>query len=640
MDSCPQFTQISFLSKFLSEKRVYRFGFRTIEVTESPVDAKDGDAGRDLLTRLTEGAIQPLSIVGTRVIIVDPIDELLDDIKTGQFLRYIGETWWEIIQKFNAEIYVVSDGAESQAKIPEEFSLPEEDSREFKVWLKTGDKIPGADLRIKRLHIVRNMKGSVPEDLRGVAIQRGGMKVCTIRMPYVPAEIAASVYGYMTLERDLEQALLPHENPEHYGFDFRKPVPKALRHYIEEQLSQFGREKLGLGVDPVKIKHDRQRDAELRALYAVNRITKKLGLVGTGVGDGEKKKIRVELLPLKLPKDSRRLNYGESLKNIGLATYNETDTSVRVRLTLALSFGDTEIRKFDERDVTIKEHSHRRVGIFEHTFERGDKKGQYTVQAMMVSLRPEDKDKVLDQDQSKIWLEQDPPEQRIFLEMPPMGFPRETRRINYGESLKDIKLIAHNETSSAIRVKLLLSLEYKDGTEVLKFANRDVNIPRHSHKEIGAFDHRFKKGDAKGKYIVRGIMVSLMDADKGRELDRASANLWVEEDPPERGIFEKVEPLEYRPPMENLMGDHYQSNGRGYTFTYNVKHPAFEDVSENEGDQLTDYLVNLMGHEVVRIDLESVEPRLFAPEDLDSPAIVARKLSEIVGRILHEYHSS
>ncbi len=623
----------------LRDDGVYRFGFRTIEPTESPIDAKDGDAGKELLAKLTEGAIPPLLSVGTRVIIVDPIDELLDDIKIGQFLRYISETWWEIVQKFGAEIYVVSDGAESQAKLPEEFSLPEKDSKEYKVWLKTGDKIPGTEFRIKRLHIVRNMKGPVSEDLRGVAIQRGGMKICSTRMHYVPAEVAASVYGYVTLERDLERALLPHENPEHYSFDFRRPVPKALRHYLEEQLNQFGREKLGLGVDPAKIKHERQRDAELRALYAVNRITKKLGLVGPGPGGGEKKKIRVELLPLKFPKDSRRINYGQSLKNIGLVAYNDTDKSARVRLSLALNFENTEVRQFDERDVTLAEHSRRQIGTFEHTFKKGDNKGQYTVQAVMISLRSEDKGKILDQDQSKIWLEQEPPEQRVFLEMPPLEFPRETRRINYGESLKNVRLIAHNETGNSIRVKLLLSLEYS-GAEVRKFADKDFNIPAYSHREVGAFEHKFNKGDAKGKYIVRGIMISLMEADKVKELDRTSANLWVEQDPPERGIFEKVEPLEYQPPMENLMGDHYPSNGRGYIFTYNVKHPAFEDVSENEGDQLTGYLVNLMGHEVARIDLESIEPRLFKPEDLDSPSVIARKISEIVGRILHEYHSS
>lgn len=70
----------------------YRFGYRTVQRTRSPVNAFDEDAGREELINLTRGFFQPLSTVGTRVIIVNPIDELLADITWGRFLRYIGET--------------------------------------------------------------------------------------------------------------------------------------------------------------------------------------------------------------------------------------------------------------------------------------------------------------------------------------------------------------------------------------------------------------------------------------------------------------------------------------------------------------------------------------------------------------------
>jgi hypothetical protein len=506
---------------------VYRLGIRTIQLTDSPIFSYEGSEAHDKLKLLTDGVCAPLSQVGTRVIIVDPIDELLEDIKAGRFAGFIGETWWEIISKFKSDIQVIAEGKVWQAKVPDEFILPEKDSKDYKVWIKAGDKLKVSkhEYRIKRLHIVRSIQGPVPDDLRGIALQRGGMKVCTIHMRYVPAEVAESVYGNVTLERELERAILPHENPEHYSFDWSKPVPRELRRYIEGELEAFGREKLGLGVDPAKVKSQQQRNAELRALYSINRIAKKLGLLGGGGGGGDG------------------------------------------------GGGDgAEPKDF-------------KVGVL-------------------------------------------------------VTFPRETHRVNYGEELNGIRLIAHNNTKHPVKVQLHLVLEYQ-GQEVKKFIQAQVPVPAQSKHEVGPSAYKFKKGSPKGEYRLQGIMISMRSTDKGKELARAAVRLWVEQDPPERGIFERIEGLEYKAPKDKLMADHYKADGKGYVFTYNVNHPAYEQESEADGEEnLTDYLVKLMAYEVARIDMSGSQPHLFEKDDLESPQVAALKTAEIVGSILHEFYST
>lgn len=511
----------------LRDDGVYRVGIRTLELTDSPIWAYEGSEARRKLDLLTESACTPLAHVGTRVIIVDPIDDLLADISSGRFARFIGETWWEIIRKFGVDIKVIVEGRVERAKIPEDSALPESDSKDYKVWIREGDivKVGREDYRLKKLHIVHSMRGPVPEDLRGVSVQRGGMKVCSIPMRYVPAEVAESVYGYATLDRELEHAILPHENPEHYNFDWSKPVPKELRNYIQRQLERFGREKLGLGVDPGKVRSERQRNAELRALYSVNRIAKKMGLVGTGGGGSE----------------------------------------------------DGESKSKPKKDLRV--------------------------------------------------------------EIPPLVFPREIRRVNYGESVRNIRLIAHNKGRSSVKVQVQLSLEY-EGQEVKKFIKKDITMSARRSRSYGPFKHRFKKGNPKGEYRIHAVMISLRQGDKGTVLDKASAHLWVEQDPPERGIFKRVERLEYRPPKDALMGDNYQE-GKSYVFTYNVVHPAHEREAELDGeDRLSDYLVRLMAYEVARIDMASDDPKLFEEEDLETPQLAVQKASDVVGQILREYHSS
>ena len=464
--------------------------------------------------------------MGTRVIIVNPIDELLEDIDSGQFVNAINETWWEVLQKFEIDIQVVSEGKVWKAHVPDQFELPENDNKDFKVWIKEGDKVRvgKTDYRIKRLHIVRNMKRSVSEELRGVSIQRGGMKVSSISIRYVTADIADSVYGYITLEKDYEDAVLPHENPEHYEFDFRKPSPKALKNYIEGELNRFAQEKLGVGVDPTTIKHERQRNAELRALNAVNKIVKRLGLFGKGPGGGGKPR------PPHPP----------------------------------------------------------------------------------------------------------PPSKLLYIELPMPILPRESRRINYGEKVENVKLIVHNDTKEDVKVKVMLTLQF-EGEEFKKFVERDLTISAMSNQELGSFYYEFKKGDPQGKYAIQGTIISMMPANKGKTLDRVAINIWVETDPPEKGIFDQVKPLEYPEEIKDLLGDSYKSETGGYTFTYNVKHPAYEVVNESE-DALADYLVNVMAYEVPRIDLRNETPQLFKLEDMNNPDRIMRIVSETVGHILYEYH--
>lgn len=90
----------------IREDNTYRFGLRTIKGNQSPIFSWDDDEGSKKLIELTNDSFQPLKKVGTRVIIVNPIDELVADIKDGRFLENISETWWEIILKYNVSITV------------------------------------------------------------------------------------------------------------------------------------------------------------------------------------------------------------------------------------------------------------------------------------------------------------------------------------------------------------------------------------------------------------------------------------------------------------------------------------------------------------------------------------------------------
>ena len=405
----------------------YRLGTRTVKTTSSPIKAWNNSQAKQELANLSAGLLKPITKPGTRIIIENPIKELIDSVKSGAFSRFVSETWWEVIEKYDAEIIVSADGKETRVTAPKEFNLAEEDSQKVKVWIQQNVKLSsgGTDHLVKRLHIISNKDG-VPEDLRGVSIQRGGMKVCSIEPRYMPQDLTDSVYGYITLDRAAEQQLLRDESPEHYGFDFRIGLPKTIRHYVEEEIEKFAHAKLGWRTDSRAIRREKQRKAERMALLEINRIAKILGY-GHGLGPGKQRrkgvkrpwnKIRLQLADMQFPREGDlRVNYGETLRNISVRVVNDTRQSIAVRLKLFFRQGDKLMRTFVDGDVSINERDISKVfGPFDVKFEREEYPtiGKITFVARIISLMPLNKGETLDEEKRSFYLEEDPPPRGIF----------------------------------------------------------------------------------------------------------------------------------------------------------------------------------------------------------------------------------
>jgi len=503
----------------------YRFGFRTVIKTESPVMAYDDELGKQKILEMTGNLMSPISSVGTRVIIVNPLDELVHDIRSGIFLRYIGETWWEIMSKYNATIKVRVDGREQLARIPPDFDLREEDSERVKVWIKRNQRIPGGfrGANIKNLHVVYKAAGPISEDLRGVAIQRDGMKICAIESRYMGREIADRLYGYVNFDAHTEELLLEDEGIEHYYYDFRKALPGATKRFVEDEMLRFAEEKLGYGVDARELRRQQQRNAERRALTAINRFAKEVGIGigpgrrGGGGGPRTQREIYIDFDDIVYPRhNDLRVNYGESLSNIGATIINDSDSEVIVRFKLFVRFYDRVIKTYVERDFTIPSQ-----GISDH-------------------VGP------------------------------------------YQETLRQAE-----------------------------FPNT-------------------------GRHTVRAKIISLKDEDKGTELDTENRSFYLEEDPPERGLFEKCEPMEFPERAKMIMAESLTGERGGLVLQYNLNHPAQEAVQDQE-DDLAAYLVWLMGHEMCRYDLLQENPVLFDSEDKENPDAVLRKTIRKIGEFVHRF---
>jgi len=510
----------------LRKDGLYRLGARWVEPTQSPVYSWENEEAKQKLSEIADGILPPLNEIGTRVIIVDPVDELIDALKNGTFLRFLGETWWEILEKYQAKIVLKFDDQEVQASKPQEFELQERDSKDYAVWLKENEKQKRGNVSffVKKLHIISSRKRSVSDDLRGVAIQRGGMKICGILHRYLPQNIAETIFGYLTVDEDTERELRLLDDPEHYSFDFSRGVARALKEYIQEELEKFAKEKLGWGADIRQIKRAKQQEAERQAIWAANRIANKLGILG------------------KAPKKTKR----------------------------------------------------------------GGEKGRR-------------------------WKE-------IRLRFAEFTFPKDgTIRVDWGERLKDIILEAVNDSGKPSGFRLKIFIRFYD--KVIKtLLEKDFQIqPSKTLEVFGPHTEHIEKKSYpdKGRYFVVARMISLMDEDKGVELDEVKQSFYVEKDPPQTGLFEKCEPVGTDP---TWIGTVEKGGEGGWKLIYNIEHPSYL-VSEETVEKQKDHLFRLAAHGICIIDLQSRKARLIEDaKNLDPPEF-ADKLLYTIGKIMYEYHS-
>ena len=381
-----------------------------------------------------------LDKIGTRVIIVNPKKELWEGflpIMKSPIEEYVGETWWELLNN-GREILIKWRGRTNKVKSPIYYitSFIEKESAE--VWFLEDvglkwDKNPKA--RVKELMIIYS-KRVIPEEFRGIAIQRGGMKICNFsisaRIPSIKAEISEKLYGWITFNDEAEKELREIEDPTHY--DFSSYIGTfgyyvfGKNGWLEQEIRGFAEKKLGLGSEEKKF--DR---LDIIVANKLNRFINKYKLgvplkktvapPGNG-GTCHRKEIRIKMPKPKFPnQETRKIEFGESVRDIKLSVVNESKISIELKLSLVLKTasreaGERVLRKFlVSEDLVVEGKSESQTfGPYEVTFDkRKFDSGTYVIEATIVSVKGDlldtkyGKGVVVDQERELIYLDVDPP---------------------------------------------------------------------------------------------------------------------------------------------------------------------------------------------------------------------------------------
>jgi hypothetical protein len=377
--------------------------------------------------------IDPISWYGTRIFILDPAKTVVQAIMEGQMISLIGNSRWETIKKHEARIFVDDGKGKKYATLPYWYGNNLKGVEEREYLLETIKE--ATQYKIKRLVLRYAPNLNIPDFIRGVAIQRGGMTIERIPAEELVKEQGMTdIYGWLEMEsKPLEEEMKSRcEGPEHFDFSWNINPARYLRSYIQWKVREFAKDLKIIDSDQAK-KNKIQKTAEEEALKRLTPLFKKLGLFGKHKGRKRRKKsprrenepLRLSVPDIQFPRDNKRVNYGEKIRGAYVLPINEFGESilVLVRVFIVSDEGRTEV--LQEKEINLQKGEGPKIGVNEINISKKYNVGGYSLRARMIAL--EEKSKPLpngtkiekgsilyERVNHKFYVEIDPPESGPF----------------------------------------------------------------------------------------------------------------------------------------------------------------------------------------------------------------------------------
>jgi hypothetical protein len=348
----------------------------------------------------------------------------------------------------------------------------------------------------------------IPEEFRGIAVQRAGMKINSFDIktviPSLTSEVADHLYGWITFDRVAEEELRGAEDPMHY--DFSASLGTFGYHvfgkngWLSQEIIEFAEKKLGLGRDKGKIDY-----LDTIVANKLNKFVNRYKL-GSPLTVGPRRpppttrrpRLPPQEIRIKMPRPSfprqetRRVEFGEVVKNINVSVVNDSNVSRKLKLTLVLK---TASRKMQERIlktfvanetiVVSNKSESASFGPYLVTFEKEKfDSGTYALEAEIVLLDRNVSDEEfpkgwMDEERELIYVNVDPPAgEGLFEQIERVKFKQE-KELQFRVKEKDGKMriqintlhpaYNYNENLDDLLAKKKLYAQHKVGCPLIHY---------------------------------------------------------------------------------------------------------------------------------------------------------------------------
>lgn len=639
-----------------------------------------GDEAKMFIGERTESALEPLTSSGTRITILDVLPEVVQafkysfsrDSKYKSSMAYmIEETWWEIIHKFNAKVFLRLGEEKISIELHGEIlSIADAngDQQGIQTYQQQNINIVagGQPYRIKEIKFILMPNSITDEDLRDIWVQRKRMKVGSIaRNLYPNAKIAKRLCGYVILEPELEELIEQGEGTTHYGFNFRSAGVKRIRDTVREELNKFERQ---LGLLPTTA-DAQSRQRLLDSMKELNELAEELGLVTQQNLGITRADVDILFRGMQLPEENTlRVEIGDRVGPISYKLVNKSSRDILGIFTVVgKQHGLDSVELFRNRiDLQPECSEDIDVESFELTHDLFENGKALSLEAKYTLL---DSTRVLAKCTRTLYIGILPPESvksPVSLTLS-CDFPhKESRRVETSEIIRNIKIKATNNTPHEIAVDLSSSVRHLENPktgrvtaplfELLQIKDMVLG-PQQDYEtfvdDITVSPDNFGSvletpADVTERccdiYCIVRLARASIELNKPRKwkLNKTSIKFYLEVDPPGHSIFQDAQDVEAK--TEGWQSKYEGTMEGGYTFYLNIAHAAYHFVESREDKpMLTRYIQEQMLRQAYLIAFENdiykgpAEQHRDALTDAQLPAKeTARIFDLIIGTALNQ----
>lgn len=614
--------------------------------------AYEGDAAVQYIKEQTN--LDKKTVYGTRIIIVDPIDELVEALRNGELINDINETWWLIMKKYNAKIELYDgDDLLYTASIPEVYNKYYSDETHSKIW---GPINVDVGYRIKKLGFIYTdeeeelqLPSADPEfvnnRLANIAYYRNDMKIgniVEIDSLGLDPKIKNRISGFLEVDSEWEEMLKNNEGQTHYGPSNRgkkeyQKMKIALINYLNEFLELKGLKKKTKYVDP---------NEDLKELASdLTDFLKDCNLdldLATSLNKGKRKPIEIKCDKMYPNEGLRTLEFGQTMKFQYKISKDVTESNFNVDTVFIDENGQEKMYSRESIVINGDEYT---SDIIEVSYDDFFDENRNVVKITVSSI---DNINTKASCTFPIFVGKDdtPDVEDIVFRLHNIELPNpETQRINYNEKINkiELKLINNlNKDFTAAISGFIQDVNDRNSTIDNISVNEALTVEKNSEQIITVSDVVFgekflnKKGPMRIKFKLSHI--DGLGLRKAQELKEVFITVLYEDDLPNN----TANPFDTH--TDNLGDTKIKSklvhNGDIYDLIFNIDYVMYQYVPKEKNDPFyKEYYVSEMLKTLLIMKFQNGDYSFIGCDEETIKTVTADELTAKVNSFVDSYMS-
>lgn len=411
--------------------------------------AFEGDKAKKFILEKT--GLSEKKTVGTRVIIENPKQELIDAIVSKEIIPLIQESWWLIIQRLpeGSAISVNGDPVCVPADIKNgknNFELQNPET------YTAGHKVKHFGL-----YVFENGDNC----WSGISYYRKGMKIGEIDIKEIPKKVEGKFWGYIEVDEQWEDDLADIEDKVHFGVSKGKKNTVTYQHLKNYCNYKFKANMVEWGYIKDKENEDKKLKDELKQIAEdIQDLFDKLGFEDLGKGP-QKADFDVRWQDITYPVEgTERVTTGDEIKfAVRIKSSYATDKMFEYKLSVVNHQTGEVISQIANDKVKVQSNTFKKID-FVHRITK-ENSAQFVENRIILSVKSVGSGKEKKKDFSYFYDTERPDNSRdaVNLYLHECIMPKEnSRRVNFGEALKNVAYKIENKRNNKLNYRLNVSV--------------------------------------------------------------------------------------------------------------------------------------------------------------------------------------